>query len=151
MEEEKEGPVEGCKLPFSQDEITEIETGKECSEERKNEMLKFLVQSLGTVSYAAQKAGVPRSLHYYWLKTDEKYKASVDLINEMAVDFAENRLFKKIQDEEWKAIMYLFRTRGRNRGYSLYKETKAMEDFIINFIVKNPEVAEMIKHTKKEL
>lgn len=114
-------------------------------------MLAALVKCLGIVSYASAKAGIPRRTHYYWLKTDENYKASVELINEMAIDFAEARLFKFIQANDWKAVMYMLRTKGRYRNYSLHKETKSIEDFIINYIVKSPEVAEMIKRTKKEI
>jgi hypothetical protein len=114
-------------------------------------MLNALVKTLGIVAYAAKEAGIQRSVHYRWLKIDEGYKTSVELINDMAIDFAEARLFKQVQVNEWKAIMYMLRTKGRYRGYALHKENKGIEDFIINFIVQNPEVAEMIKNTRKEL
>ncbi len=151
MYTEQEGamPDDGIEKPFEQNEINE--TFPETTDDRKCAMLHALVATLGIVSYAAQKAGIPRCTHYKWLKTDDSYKASVDLIDNLVLDFAEARLFKKLQANEWKAIMFTLRTKGKKRGYSLHKENKTVEDFIINYIVKSQEEADMIKSTKKEL
>jgi hypothetical protein len=39
----------------------------------KKAMIKALEQSLGVVTTAAKIAGIDRSTHYEWLKTDEDY------------------------------------------------------------------------------
>ena len=43
----------------------------------KKAMLKALEQSLGVVTTAAKIAGIDRTTHYEWIKTDEDYRQKV--------------------------------------------------------------------------
>ena len=64
----------------------------------KKATVKALEQSLGVVSVACRAVGISRDTHYRWLKEDEGYKAEVEALAEVALDFAESSLHKLIQD-----------------------------------------------------
>ncbi len=142
-------PGEESDKPFSQKEINDDEQEIICSDPYKAAMLKALVRSLGIVSYAATEAGIARQTHYNWLKTDIHYRESVDLINEVTLDFAEGRLFRSIKESDLRAIMFVLRTRGRSRGYSMFKNELAKQSAVINIIVKDEETAELIRKNKE--
>jgi len=100
----------------------------------KKSMLKALEKSRGIVTVAAESAGIDRTVHYKWLKDDPDYKAAVDDIADLALDFVEGKLLQKIEgvlvQQETKdgpvvyeqppsdtaAIFYL-KCKGKKRGY----------------------------------
>ena len=80
-------------------------------------MLKALEKTMGVVSTAATMAGINRSTHYEWLKTDSEYKQKVDDLENLMLDFAETNLHQQIQEGNTTATIFLLKTRGRKRGY----------------------------------
>ena len=84
---------------------------------KKAAMLEALKQSLGIVTAAAEVVGIERSTHYDWLKVDEDYKAAVDSIQDITLDFAESQLHKQIKDGEVTSTIFYLRTKGKKRGY----------------------------------
>ena len=100
------------------------------TEARKEAMIKALTKSLGIVSTACKEVGIDRSTHYGWLKDDPIYKQSVEDISESAIDFAESKLFEKMNgvkvkrgDNVYKnepsdtALIFYLKTKGKSRGY----------------------------------
>jgi len=102
----------------------------------KRQMISALEKSLGIVTTASKESGVSRSIHYQWLQQDEEYKAAVQSIEDIALDFVESKLFQKITgvtiqsgvNDEGEAIVYevppsdtacifYLKTKGKNRGY----------------------------------
>lgn len=83
----------------------------------KKEMLEALEKSLGIVTTACKSAGIMRSTHYEWYKEDEEYKAAVDSIADIALDFAESQLHKQIQNGEVTSTIFFLKTKGKKRGY----------------------------------
>jgi hypothetical protein len=75
-----------------------------------------LEKSLGIVSIALEKLNVTRETYDTWLKNNS-FKQGVDRINEMSLDFVENKLLKKIRDEDLTAIQFYLKTKGKKRGY----------------------------------
>lgn len=80
-------------------------------------MLLALEQSLGIVTSAAKSVGIDRTTHYLWLKDDEEYKAAVDSIQDITLDFAESQLHKQIKDGEVTSTIFYLKTKGKKRGY----------------------------------
>lgn len=80
-------------------------------------MLEALEKSLGIVTTACKTAGVARSTHYGWIDTDPEYKASVEAVSDIAIDFAESRLHKKIESGDTTAIIFYLKTKAKKRGY----------------------------------
>ena len=103
----------------------------------KNAMLQALEKCLGIVSDAAKMVDIDRTTHYRWMSTDKDYKAKVEDLSNVALDFVESKLFEKISgvkvktgtDKEGQpiiydqppsdtAIIFYLKTKGKARGYA---------------------------------
>lgn len=83
----------------------------------KKAMLEALEKSLGVVSTAAKVAGIDRGTHYAWLKNDPEYAEQVKDIENVALDFAESKLFKNIEKAKEASVFFFLKTKGKQRGY----------------------------------
>jgi len=117
-------------------------------EPRKAAMLKALVKTMGVVMYAVKEAGISRKTHYNWMKEDESYKEAVNLINDIALDFSEARLFKCIEEDNLRAITFILRTRGKGRGYYMYKDPAVKQDAVFKIVVENEEVKKAVERNR---
>lgn len=93
----------------------------------KKDVLEALERSLGIVSTACEKAGINRSTHYDWLKSDPEYKEAVRLIEERTIDFAESHLHALIKDKNPAAVIFFLKTKGKARGYVERQEIQVEE------------------------
>ena len=84
---------------------------------KKRAMIKALESTLGIVSTACKKVGVSRITHYEWYKTDDEYKAGVDSVADIALDFAESQLHKQISGGNPTSTIFYLKTKGKKRGY----------------------------------
>lgn len=80
-------------------------------------MLEALEKSLGVVTTACQIVGISRQTHYDWLENDPEYKKAVDALQDVALDFAESKLFKNIEKSKEASIFFFLKTKGKKRGY----------------------------------
>lgn len=84
---------------------------------KKAAMLEALEKSLGVVTTAAKAAGIDRDTHRLWLKDDAEYKAKVEELSDVALDFAESQLHKQILNGEVTSTIFFLKTKGKQRGY----------------------------------
>jgi hypothetical protein len=91
---------------------------KQNPELHKKKLLEALEKSLGIVTPACKEVGISRNQFYIYYNTDPDFKKSVDDINEITLDFAENQLLKKIKEGSERSILFYMKYRGRKRGYS---------------------------------
>jgi len=84
---------------------------------KKKLMLEALRKSLGIVTNACKEVGIDRTLYYRWLKEDDEFRHKVEELEDIALDFAESMLLKKIKDEDTTAIIFYMKTKGKKRGY----------------------------------
>ena len=87
------------------------------TEQHKKAMLDALEKSLGVVTSACKTVGVGRTTHYLWMQEDKEYKAAVDELSDVAIDFAESQLHKQIKDGNSTATIFFLKTKGKKRGY----------------------------------
>ena len=87
-------------------------------------MLKALEKNLGVVTASAKQVKIDRTTHYVWMKEDEAYKAAVDDISDVALDFAEGKLHVKIKKGDTIATIFYLKTKGKKRGYIERTETE---------------------------
>jgi hypothetical protein len=87
------------------------------SDINKKGMIEALEKSLGIVTTACKAVGISRETHYRWLSEDEQYKSSVDSIADIALDFAESKLHKSIENGSDTACIFYLKTKGKKRGY----------------------------------
>ena len=90
----------------------------------KKAMIEALEKSLGIVTTAAKSVGIDRTTHYKWLEADEDYKAAVEDISEMTIDFAESQLHKQIKDGVQASTIFYLKTKGKKRGYFESQEVR---------------------------
>lgn len=83
----------------------------------KKKMLEALEKSLGIVTDACKKVKINRDTHYEWMKKDPQYKAAVDSLSDLAIDFAESKLHTSIRNGSDTAIIFYLKTKGKKRGY----------------------------------
>lgn len=83
----------------------------------KAKMLEALEESLGVVTSATKAVGLNRSTHYDWYNNDPEYKAAVDAISDVALDFAENALHNRIKSGSDTATIFYLKCKGKQRGY----------------------------------
>ena len=83
----------------------------------KKAMLEALEKSLGIVTSACKSVDISRETHYRWLREDAEYKAAVDALSDVALDFAESQLHKQIKDGNSTATIFFLKTKGKKRGY----------------------------------
>ena len=93
----------------------------------KKALVEALEKSLGVVSTACKAAGISRDTHYRWLKEDPEYKAQVEELSEVALDFAESHLHKLIKDGNPAATIFFLKTKGKGRGYVERQEIAVAE------------------------
>ena len=103
---------------------------------KKENLLKALEATLGIVSDACKKANVHRSSHYRWLKDDPDYKAAVDAIDDITLDFAETALHRQIKRGNVVATIFLLKTRGKKRGYIEKTEVEHSGEVTSNTVIK---------------
>jgi len=84
---------------------------------KKKAMITALEKSLGVVTTACKMAGVSRATHYVWMEKDGTYRAEVESIADMALDFAESKLHSQIADNNTAATIFYLKTKGKSRGY----------------------------------
>jgi hypothetical protein len=84
---------------------------------KKKAMIEALTASLGIVTNACKAVGIDRTSHYNWMHDDPEYKAAVESIADIALDFAESRLHKSIQGGSDTATIFYLKTKGKKRGY----------------------------------
>jgi hypothetical protein len=84
---------------------------------KKRKMIEALEKSFGVVTVAAKAAGIDRGAHYDWYRDDEAYRASVDAISDVALDFVETKLFHNINTGDVASTLFYLKTKGKKRGY----------------------------------
>ena len=87
------------------------------SDPKKAEMILALESTKGVVTDAAEIAGIARSTHYLWMTEDKVYKDAVTDLQDVVLDFAENKLFKLVDKGDVAATLFLLKTKGKKRGY----------------------------------
>lgn len=99
----------------------------------KKAMIEALEKTLGIVTTACKIVDINRSTHYAWLKDDPEYRAAVESLDDIVLDFAESSLHKKIKDGDTTATIFYLKTKGKKRGYIERQEIAGVEDQPLKF------------------
>jgi hypothetical protein len=99
-------------------------------------MIESMKKQLGIVTAACKESGISRQTHYRWLEESPEYKEEIDRIPELVVDFAENALFKLIQEKNPTAIIFFLKTKAKHRGYIEKSEIEHKSTEGIKFVLE---------------
>jgi len=83
----------------------------------KKNLLQALEESLGGVSTACKIVDCNRSTFYKYYNNDKEFRASVDELQNMTLDFVESQLHKQIKDGNTTATIFYLKTKGKKRGF----------------------------------
>jgi hypothetical protein len=109
---------------------------------KKQAMLSALEKHLGNVTLAAREVGIIRKTHYDWMNADAEYKAKVEELFDVALDFAEAKLMELVEEKNITAVIYYLNNKGRVRGYNRKHEEEDVDktvNIVINSPLSNPE------------
>ena len=95
-------------------------------------MLEALEKTLGVVTTASKMVGIERTTHYKWMSNDKDYKAKVEDLQEVVLDFAESALHKMVENHNPAATLFLLKTKGKKRGYIERQEIEHTSDVETN-------------------
>lgn len=105
---------------------------REQVEQNKKDVLAALEAFKGIVSDACLQVGIGRTTFYRYVKEDPEFKAAVDAVQDVALDYVESKLFERIEgvmmtgkrgEEAYSippdttAIIFYLKTKGKKRGY----------------------------------
>jgi len=107
-------------------------------EHNKKRLIEALEKSLGIVTKACNLAEMGRTTFYNYYNNDEVFKAKVDDIENIALDFAESKLHNMIASENTAAVIFYLKTKGKKRGYIERNEVTGKDGSQINFVVALP-------------
>lgn len=100
----------------------------------KDAFLEAMHKTNGNVTMSAKLAGVSRQLIYYWKDRDPKFKIEFesDQFEETYKDQIEAKLMKLgLQDENPTVLIFLAKTKARDRGYIERTEVKIDKESVI--------------------
>jgi len=94
---------------------------------KKEAFLEALEKSMGIVSQATKKVGIDRTTPYRWMKEDTEFEDKVMEIQNVVGDFAETKLYELVNDGVPSAVIFLCKTKFKNRGYVERQEITGMD------------------------
>jgi hypothetical protein len=83
----------------------------------KNNLIEALEQSLGIVTTACKKVKCNRSTFYKYYKNDKVFRAKVDELQDLTLDFVESQLHEQIKEGNTTATIFYLKTKGKKRGF----------------------------------
>ena len=87
----------------------------------KSKVEEAILNAYGNISVASKSLGASRSNVYAWIK-DYDLKDVIQKGRDKAIDFAENKLMKKINEGDTACLIFFLKTQGRKRGYTEKQE-----------------------------
>lgn len=83
----------------------------------KKKAIEALRSTAGNITAACTAANISRTQFHKWRNEDPEFAQIVSDVSDSAIDMAETALMKQIQDGNTACIIFLLKTRGKERGY----------------------------------
>lgn len=87
------------------------------SKEKLNLIAEIYEKKSGNVTATCLSANIGRRSFYRYLKEYPKFREKIEDVNESLVDLAETKLLTLINDGDRESILFMLRTKGKDRGY----------------------------------
>ena len=79
--------------------------------------IKALVEHRGIVTKACKATGISRTQVYKWRNDDPTFVDQINEVQEIVLDFAEDKLFEHIDNDNVATLLFFLKCRGKERGY----------------------------------
>lgn len=86
----------------------------------KQDFIKLFFSKMGILTqvFEAEECKITRFQFNEWMMKDTEFADEINSISERRLDFAENSLFKQIQEGNANATVAYLKMLGKNRGYA---------------------------------
>ena len=84
---------------------------------KKKTFLKIFKSKACNISLACESVPIDRQTYYNWMNKDEKFKASVEALQESMTDLAESKLMQNIGKGKEASIFFYLKCKAKKRGY----------------------------------
>ena len=85
--------------------------------EKLNQIAQIYEKKNGNITATCLAANIGRKTFYRYLENDAKFKEMIEDVNESLVDLAETKLLTLINEGDRESILFMLRTKGKDRGY----------------------------------
>lgn len=85
--------------------------------EKLNQIAQIYEKKSGNITATCLAANIGRRSFYRYLENDAKFKEMIEDVNESLVDLAETKLLTLINEGDRESILFMLRTKGKDRGY----------------------------------
>ena len=127
------------------------ETVKQLSIARNKELLlKALEDNRGVVTYACKQAGVSRGTYWAYYKDDPEFATKCNEMKEVALDFAEHKLFELIDQGSPAATIFYLKCLGKGRNYIEKTELTISQDLNLDYQIPLLPPSNILDITPKE-
>jgi len=99
-------------------------------------IIKVFHKTLGILQESADKLGIERTTLWRWMQNNPELKEALIQAKEKAIDFAESKLFKNIEEGKEASLIFFLKTQAKHRGYS--------ETPLINFNIEPQMITKII-------
>ena len=102
----------------------------------KKALIKAMKECYGIVTNACNIVGISRTAYYDYYKDDPEFKKEIDDVSNVAIDFVEGELFKRIEKGDITGIIFYLKSKAKDRGYVERTEQANTHQFIDSIEVK---------------
>lgn len=81
-------------------------------------LIRALINNKGLITQACKDSDVAINSYYRWLKDSPHFATVINLIQEIKMDFVEEKFLKLIEGMNVQAILFAMKTLLKSRGYS---------------------------------
>lgn len=98
--------------------------------QQKQEFLKLFFSKMGILTQVleSEECKITRFEFNQWMQQDAEFAEEINSINERRLDFAENSLFKQIQEGNTNATVAYLKMLGKHRGYADKPQPKEQKE-----------------------
>jgi hypothetical protein len=105
------------------DKKNKISTKSTTIKDKKKKFLDVYKAKAGNITDSCKSIGIDRRTFYNWIEKDDKFKSTIDDIQESLIDLTESKLIQNIKKNDTTSIIFYLKNRVKNRGYTQKIET----------------------------
>jgi hypothetical protein len=98
-------------------DVKDNSLGKAKTNNNKKIFLQALAEHRGIVTKACNATGISRTQVYKWRDEDTTFVDQINEVQQIVLDFAEDKLFEHIGNDNVPSLIFFLKCRGKERGY----------------------------------
>jgi hypothetical protein len=98
-------------------DVKDNSLGKAKTNNNKKIFLQALAEHRGIVTKACNATGISRTQVYKWRDEDTTFVDQINEVQQIVLDFAEDKLFEHIDNDNVPSLIFFLKCRGKERGY----------------------------------